>query len=351
MPTSCCGQTCVLIRRKDGLLKTSRCCASICEIMLPVCMCALLILGSASSDVEEYPNLLYAPQNMTDALATVSPLGFGKLITSHGVRQDRTLPGEIPGFVPSLPLWLSYSYVLRSYRPVPPYDGTFLAVTPDTPEVRQIVSTILDAPASTDKLTQMVLASPRCRSELATAMVGAGLCSSATTCDTSSLLTQARPAVDVRYFATQEAIEELAKEESPIWAALVIGPLPTHGVGNWIYTIRSNYTSPRFARRKYDRFPDGLSTLGFHYYQDGFLTLQQAINAYILERNSLASPLAYGIPLPIPAYSHNTFFDFAGNLIGLVVVFSYLVPLSTMLRTLVLEKEMRLKEELLMMGR
>lgn len=66
--------------------------------------------------------------------------------------------------------------------------------------------------------------------------------------------------------------------------------------------------------------------------------------------HSIAAPLVYGAPYPINAFTHNTFFDFAGNLIGLIVVISFLIPLSVLLRSMVLEKELRLKEELLMMG-
>ena len=39
-----------------------------------------------------------------------------------------------------------------------------------------------------------------------------------------------------------------------------------------------------------------------------------------------ASFLKFGVPFPVKGYTHNVFFDFAGNLIGLVVVFSHSVP-------------------------
>ena len=61
-------------------------------------------------------------------------------------------------------------------------------------------------------------------------------------------------------------------------------------------------------------------------------------------------PWPYGVPFPIAAYQHNVFFDFAGNLIGLVLVFSFLVPLGLMLKALVNEREARLRELLLIMG-
>jgi ABC-type multidrug transport system ATPase subunit len=56
------------------------------------------------------------------------------------------------------------------------------------------------------------------------------------------------------------------------------------------------------------------------------------------------------MPFPVQAFEHNTFFDFAGDLIGLIVIFSLLIPLARMLRSLVLEKEDKLREHLLIMG-
>ena len=62
-------------------------------------------------------------------------------------------------------------------------------------------------------------------------------------------------------------------------------------------------------------------------------------------RGARDGSVAYGVPFPTKEYTHNLFFNFAGNLIGLVVVFSLLIPLSTMLRALVLEKEDKIREE------
>ena len=50
------------------------------------------------------------------------------------------------------------------------------------------------------------------------------------------------------------------------------------------------------------------------------------------------------------AYTHAIFYDFAGSLIGLTCVFSLIIPLSTMLRALVLEREDQLRETLFIMG-
>eukprot|EP00966_Prymnesium_polylepis_P326289 7382201-Prymnesium_polylepis.4 len=57
-PPNCCSQCCTLVRRKDGLLKCSRVTSTICEVVLPALMCALLILGSKASETDTYPELL-----------------------------------------------------------------------------------------------------------------------------------------------------------------------------------------------------------------------------------------------------------------------------------------------------
>jgi hypothetical protein len=249
----------------------------------------------------------------------------------------------------------------------PPYDGTFLAVTPDTPDVRHVVGTILNASATSDRMVQMVLSVYGV--QLTALLVGSGQCSVGQPCPLAQILDNRAP-VDVRYFSNEEAIEDLARDKAPLWAAVVFSSIPAGGVGQWRYALRFNFSSAPRATRKYDRFPDGLSDMPFGYYEHGFLTLQHALNAFVMNNRSVTPPdFAYGVPFPINAYSHNvtlpgfeprlsdsnslipmtgvrililarqTFFDFAGNLIGLVVVFSFLVPLSTMLRTLVLEKE------------
>ena len=93
----------------------------------------------------------------------------------------------------------------------------------------------------------------------------------------------------------------------------------------------------------FDQFNSGLANYLFQYYASGFLSLQvrptptpnpdpnpnpsaflwlqTAVNTLILDGAGGAGqpvPWPYGVPFPIAAYQHNVFFDFAGNLIGLV---------------------------------
>jgi len=61
-------------------------------------------------------------------------------------------------------------------------------------------------------------------------------------------------------------------------------------------------------------------------------------------------PVAYGLPYPVPPSSHAAFFDLAGPLVGLLVLFSLLLPVAAVLRALVAEKEAKLREALLIGG-
>eukprot|EP00967_Tisochrysis_lutea_P131679 scaffold229164_cov27-Tisochrysis_lutea.AAC.7 len=169
------------------------------------------------------------------------------------------------------------------------------------------------------------------------------------------LVDQPPPDLRSTYYATEAEVERVAYDgERPIWAALIFHSLSNASIPDtaWNYTLRFNATKVPSTRRFFDRFPIGLSTKFFNYYASGFLSLQLAVNSRIFEltSGSDSSPSIYGVPFPVDAYKHNLFFNFAGNLIGILVIFSLLVPLSTLLRGIVLERETKLKEQLLMMG-
>lgn len=213
----CCAQTCTLIRRKDGLLKWSNCCTSACEIGLPVLLCALIIFGSVQSSQDTYPDLNYAPPNLTAALGTVSPAGFVRL--THSITNSSS---AIPGAIPSLPLWLTYSYLLQSITATPPYDGTYLAVTPDNPDVRRMMNSIMNASVLNDAMSKIVLGTYY--NTISKWLVQAGRCSAP--CPIAQLLAE-RPPVDVRYFVDEATIETLAQNNK------VCAPSDVVPFGTW----------------------------------------------------------------------------------------------------------------------
>jgi ATP-binding cassette subfamily A (ABC1) protein 3 len=157
------------------------------------------------------------------------------------------------------------------------------------------------------------------------------------------------------------------------------------GAANWSFSLRYNHSEVPLTKRNIDKFTPGLSTKFAMYYSSGFLSLQTAISDAIVRalmhpfsrllcapppspcltmpardccpqiRHELGGAddlglFVYASPFPVPEYSNNRFLDHAGPLVGLVIVLSFLIPLATMLRALVLEKESKLREGLLMSG-
>ena len=60
--------------------------------------------------------------------------------------------------------------------------------------------------------------------------------------------------------------------------------------------------------------------------------------------------LTYALPYPRAGYTVNRFVGFLGSLLPLIITFSLVVPLFSVLGTLVSEKEQRLREQLLISG-
>ena len=354
----CCSVCCTLLRRKEALLKANRCCSSVFEILIPIFLSAIVLVGALVSEIEMFPTELFVPDNSTIAFRDLQGLLPDMTFNSF------TSFASLPTFVPPLPLFLAYNAMFTSAFPKPtewvdgfnPYDGSYLAVAPDTPEVRAFVQSVV-SPA------------PRGWMIDPTNMVGASVHASL---KHVSMITNrdfnisnfGHQPLEVRYLPSDEALEVLARARGAIWAGLVFTSIPVDGVGTWEYKLRYNASLLPQANSRFDRFPgqgtsSALSKQFFQYYRSGFLSLQAAINERILLINTRVNStisaveddvLPYGMPFPVLENKLNSFFAFAGNLVGLVCVLAYLIPVSTTLRTLVLEKESKLREQLLMMG-
>ena len=121
-------------------------------------------------------------------------------------------------------------------------------MTPDTPRVREVIWSIVNASASADPMSQVVLATYR--QQIASAMVAGGLCLSVANCSVIGTA-DLRPPVDVRFFASESEIEQLARDEAPLWAAVTFSSVPSMGgAGEWRYSIRFNHSEAARTRRK-----------------------------------------------------------------------------------------------------
>ena len=97
----CCSVCVTLLRRKEALLKANRCCSSICEIVIPILLSAIVLVGALISDRDKFPTELFVPDNSTIAFQDLSLSAFSS-------------PRSLPTFVPPLPLFLAYAALLNS---------------------------------------------------------------------------------------------------------------------------------------------------------------------------------------------------------------------------------------------
>ncbi|GBG84246.1 hypothetical protein CBR_g38217 [Chara braunii] len=163
--------------------------------------------------------------------------------------------------------------------------------------------------------------------------------------------------------------EEISRE---LWAVVVFHKLDVQS-GDVDYSIRMNYTSVPQTWRRVHRWHHGLHEAYKRYYSSGFMSLQSAINEYVLkaasgkalvgvagnweegseEESFLPRPVdggIWGLPFPIGAYSHNMFYSAVSFVMGLLMCMSTLYPLGMLVKGIVEEKETRSRETMRIMG-
>lgn len=130
------------------------------------------------------------------------------------------------------------------------------------------------------------------------------------------------------------------------------------------YAIRMNHTAVPNTNQIVDFVAIGLSTRYQQYYRSGYLTLQRTLNEYVFAVSAGSCRSVYNttneqatdhsnvwsMPMPTAAYSQNSFFLAVGYLLGLTIVMAYLYPTSRLVKLIVEEKELRIKETLMIMG-
>ena len=169
---SCWSQWRVLLYRKELPLKRNRLCVSFWEIAMPTLLCFTMWLGASMSGMQHAPDTQYAPKDVDAALGSLGPFAFAvSLGVFRSPEDDGGGAAILPSFLPNasvidallskysvdtrtptailpLPLFLTYSWLLQStgHAEYPPFDGSVLAVTPDTWEVRVFIERVLNRP-------------------------------------------------------------------------------------------------------------------------------------------------------------------------------------------------------------
>ena len=123
------------------------------------------------------------------------------------------------------------------------------------------------------------------------------------------------------------------------------------------YKIRMNYTTIPNTNEIVDFVSIGLNTDYQQYYLSGYLTLQRTLNEFAFdfyggECAATVSSIGqtWSMPMPTAAYSQNSFFLAVGYLLGLTIAMAFLYPVSRLIKSIVEEKETRMRETLYILG-
>lgn len=131
------------------------------------------------------------------------------------------------------------------------------------------------------------------------------------------------------------------------------------------YKIRMNYTTLPNTNEIVSFVSIGLNTQYERYYLSGYLSLQRTLNEFAMSRtpgcgsvtengeSTMTTTSAinmWSMPMPTASYNQNAFFQAVGFLLGLTIAMAFLYPTSRTIKTIVEEKELRLKETLYILG-
>ena len=140
--------------------------------------------------------------------------------------------------------------------------------------------------------------------------------------------------------------------ENTNWGIIVVDEITTKTLG---VQIRLNHTALPETKLTIDQYYAGGGGLGNNilYVISGFASIQQAINDYYTTQIlGIAQPVTRPgvIPMGYPAYTDKSFLSNAGQLVPLIVVLGFMYTVSQMTKRIVIEKELRIREAMMIMG-
>ena len=140
------------------------------------------------------------------------------------------------------------------------------------------------------------------------------------------------------------------------WAVLSFRNLSAHVVD---YDIRLNYSTVPNTNLITSYIARGLRTRFQRYTTSGFLTLQSLVDEYAFELAAAegaavpySPPSSYAVAAPMPTaeYSQNLFYVAVSYMLSLVLTMCQLFPVSLLTKSVVVEKEQRLRQTMRIMG-
>ncbi|CUM57952.1 ABC transporter, putative [Bodo saltans] len=148
-----------------------------------------------------------------------------------------------------------------------------------------------------------------------------------------------------------EAYVKATDREGTSWGIIVVNSLTA---SNFDVEIRLNHTAMPETSSNTDKYYRGGTTeSNTLYILNGFYTLQNIISKYYIENvanvgSTVNEP--YVAPMGYSPYEDQSFLAFGGQLAPLIIVLGFLYPVSQLAKRLVLEKERRIREAMMIMG-
>lgn len=129
------------------------------------------------------------------------------------------------------------------------------------------------------------------------------------------------------------------------------GALPAKNIK---YALRFNELKTPVTNRVQSRYPTvGPGTFaGYFYYYSGFVHLQDIIDRAFIEfkSNATFSSETFIQQFPVPAYNVDSFATSIGSIMPIIMILAWIYSISILVKSIVYEKEQRLKEYMKMMG-
>jgi hypothetical protein len=146
--------------------------------------------------------------------------------------------------------------------------------------------------------------------------------------------------------------------DSPALAFIVLREISTSKVN---YVIRQNYTTLPNTNSIVESATIGLDTQYQQYFLSGFLSIERAIDQWVFEYTGATSntefeecaagaPAPVMVPFPTFAYEQNPYYTSVGFLLGLAMIMSTMYPMSKLTKSIVEEKETKMRELMKIMG-
>jgi ATP-binding cassette, subfamily A (ABC1), member 3 len=146
-------------------------------------------------------------------------------------------------------------------------------------------------------------------------------------------------------------VKGLTNRDAPTWAIVAVNSFTT---ARFDVTIMVNQSAlPKTTKRLASMYLGGIDTDGnTPYLFSGYTTLQSLVYEHYVTTvlgGAATKPLSY-TPMPTPAYKTYSFLTYGPQLAPLILVLGFLYPVSQQTKRIVVEKELRIREAMLIMG-